>query len=311
MFLFQKGQTIDNRYTVVFPHKEGAYAETYRVRDGKGHKGQVSVLDGILEELTIMNKRFALITLTICVCLVAGILSCSNERSVLRGQMVQKRQLAVRVDSVAADTLVAAGSVAVNSVAMDTLVAGDPVVATESSDFEPDCEKLHRTIYKKNGRTIYFETEDCMVCCYTQVGNKKPRKVIFGHYYGEDSFPRMYSRTYGENVFVVGDFLPNSNGWTVRFPIYRINARTFKMAFVEEAAAVHFGKDGFRIAQCRLTNPGADCTADERWVMHDTYYNGKGKKIREDKREYDYQRMEEEYGDTLVNAVRMSQYEGE
>ena len=28
MFLFQKGQTIDNRYTVVFPHKEGAYAET-------------------------------------------------------------------------------------------------------------------------------------------------------------------------------------------------------------------------------------------------------------------------------------------
>lgn len=36
MFLFQKGQIIDNCYTVVFPHKEGAYAETYRVRDGNG-----------------------------------------------------------------------------------------------------------------------------------------------------------------------------------------------------------------------------------------------------------------------------------
>ena len=36
MFLFQKGQTIDNRYTVVFPHKEGSYAETYRVRDTAG-----------------------------------------------------------------------------------------------------------------------------------------------------------------------------------------------------------------------------------------------------------------------------------
>lgn len=36
MFLFQKGQTIDNRYTVVFPHKEGSYAETYRVRDTSG-----------------------------------------------------------------------------------------------------------------------------------------------------------------------------------------------------------------------------------------------------------------------------------
>ena len=36
MFLFQKGQTIDSRYTVVFPHKEGAYAETYRVREMAG-----------------------------------------------------------------------------------------------------------------------------------------------------------------------------------------------------------------------------------------------------------------------------------
>lgn len=36
MFLFQKGQTIGNRYTVVFPHKEGAYAETYRIRESSG-----------------------------------------------------------------------------------------------------------------------------------------------------------------------------------------------------------------------------------------------------------------------------------
>lgn len=36
MFLFNKGQIIDNQYTVVFPHKEGAYAETYRVRDASG-----------------------------------------------------------------------------------------------------------------------------------------------------------------------------------------------------------------------------------------------------------------------------------
>lgn len=36
MFLFPKGQTIDNRYTVVFPHKESSYAETYRVKDLNG-----------------------------------------------------------------------------------------------------------------------------------------------------------------------------------------------------------------------------------------------------------------------------------
>lgn len=34
--LFAKQQIIDNRYTVVFPHKEGSYAETYRVRDEAG-----------------------------------------------------------------------------------------------------------------------------------------------------------------------------------------------------------------------------------------------------------------------------------
>jgi transitional endoplasmic reticulum ATPase len=34
--LFQKGQIIDTRYTVVFPHKEGSYAETYRVKDMSG-----------------------------------------------------------------------------------------------------------------------------------------------------------------------------------------------------------------------------------------------------------------------------------
>ena len=33
--LFQKGQNIDS-YTVVFPHKEGSYAETYRVRNSEG-----------------------------------------------------------------------------------------------------------------------------------------------------------------------------------------------------------------------------------------------------------------------------------
>ena len=34
--LFQKQQIIANQYTVVFPHKEGSYAETYRVRDTSG-----------------------------------------------------------------------------------------------------------------------------------------------------------------------------------------------------------------------------------------------------------------------------------
>lgn len=216
---------------------------------------------------------------------IVGALSCANEGRALNGQM---RQSSLKLDNVRADSVVAAESAE---------------VAADTADTE--CESYKRTIYSRNGRTIYFETVDYMVYCYAQVGNEPPRKMIFGHEYGEDSFPVMYSHIYGDNVFVVGDFIPNSNGWTVRFPIYRINARTFKMKFITDGAAIHFRKDGFKVAHCRLTNPDADCTADERWVMHDTYYNSAGKKIREDKHEYDYLKMEEKYGDTLVNARKM------
>ena len=36
MFLYQKGQIIDKHYTVLFPHKESSYAETYRVKNEEG-----------------------------------------------------------------------------------------------------------------------------------------------------------------------------------------------------------------------------------------------------------------------------------
>ena len=216
---------------------------------------------------------------------IVGALSCANEGRALNGQM---RQSSLKLDNVRADSVVAADSA---------------VAAEDGADTE--CESYKRTIYSRNGRTIYFETADCMVYCYAKAGNKSPRKIIFGHEYGEDCFPIMYSHTYGDNVFVVGDFMPNSNGWTVRFPIYKINARTFRMTYVDEGAAVLFGKDGFKVAHCRLTNPDATCTADERWVMHDAYYNSAGKKVREDRHEYDWNKMEEMYGDTLVNACRV------
>lgn len=188
----------------------------------------------------------------------------------------------------------------------DTIIS--TVDTADSLETTPDSVESPRIIYNEKGRKIYLaiDTESYHVQCYTQVGNKPPKKVIFGHIYGEDGFPIMYSHRYGNNVFLVGDFMPNSNGWTVKFPVYKINAETFKMSFVADGAAVNFDKDGFKIAKCRLTNPDAGCTAGEIWVMHDSYYNVYGKKIREDKSEYDYERMEKEYGESLVNAQRTS-----
>ena len=188
----------------------------------------------------------------------------------------------------------------------DTIMSAADVA--DSLETTPDSVESPRIIYNEKGRKIYLaiDIESYHVQCYTQEGNKPPKKVIFGHIYGDDGFPIMYSHRYGNNIFLVGDFMPNSNGWTVKFPIYKINAETFKMSFVADGAAVHFDKDGFKVAQCRLTNPDADCTANEIWVMHDLYYDVNGKKVREDKSEYDYERMEKEYGDSLVNSQRMS-----
>ena len=161
-------------------------------------------------------------------------------------------------------------------------------------------------IYDEGDRLIYLAIESNQVSCYTQQGNDSPKKVIFGHVYGNDGFPIMYSYRYGDNLFLVGDFIPNSNGWTVRFPVYKLDAKTLNMSFAADGAAINFGKDGFKIAQCRLTNPDADCTANEVWVMHNSYYDTNGNKIREDKSEYDFRAMEKEYGDSLVNAPRTS-----
>jgi transitional endoplasmic reticulum ATPase len=50
MFLFKKNDNI-GKYVVVFPHKEGSYAQTYRVKD---EKGKVKFLKLIfMEELEV------------------------------------------------------------------------------------------------------------------------------------------------------------------------------------------------------------------------------------------------------------------
>lgn len=179
-------------------------------------------------------------------------------------------------------------------------------VAVDSLDTMYNSVDSKKTLYAEKGRIVYLAIESDMVSCYTQKGNSQAQKMVFGHEYGNEGFPIMYSYKYENNIFLVGDFVPNSNGWTVRFPIYRINVESLEMSYIGDGAAVHFDKNGFKVAQCRLTNPDADCTANEIWVMHDSFYDINGKKIKEDKFEYDFEAMEKEYGDSLVNAPKMS-----
>ena len=159
-------------------------------------------------------------------------------------------------------------------------------------------------IYEKDGRYIYLSKDSDLVRCYTKDGDGTPQKVVFNHTYGEDGFPIMYYYNYDDNVYVVGDFIPNSNGWTIRYPVYLIDGKTLKMRFVDEGARVHFDTDGFRIAKCRLTyEDEATCTAEESWVWHFRYYSRDGKRIRDDKKEYNWETMTEtERNEPDVNA---------
>ena len=52
MFLFKKNQNI-GKYTVVFPHKESAYAETYRVKDAYGKVKFMKLI--FMEELKVFQ----------------------------------------------------------------------------------------------------------------------------------------------------------------------------------------------------------------------------------------------------------------
>ena len=103
-------------------------------------------------------------------------------------------------------------------------------------------------------------------------------------------------------VYMIDDIMPNSNGWTVRFQLYRVDTLTNNDSHIGDFAAIHFEENGFKAASARLVNPDARCTADEEWVVHDEYYNYDGTLLRKDPKEYHYYGMKKIYGDSLVNA---------
>lgn len=168
-----------------------------------------------------------------------------------------------------------------------------------------DIPELSAVLYDEDGRMIFLTTSDGSdpFICYVQDGNGSLKTVnvepvlLCG--------VTLYQCRYGDNIFIVGDHQANSNGWTVNYTIHRLNVKTLKLEFIENAAAVHFEKNGFKIARCRLTNPEASCTADQIWLIHNCYYTPEGERIKEDSNEYMYYHMEEEYGEDRVNAERV------
>lgn len=90
----------------------------------------------------------------------------------------------------------------------------------------------------------------------------------------------------GKYVYVVGDILANSTGWTCTHIIYQVNTRTLKAKLINAVAAWRLEKNGFTVASItRCTTPDAECSAGMDFAFEDITYGFDGK-IKHKSKEY-------------------------
>lgn len=175
----------------------------------------------------------------------------------------------------------------------------------KGNDVIEDGEETFREskrIFQASDRELYLERDSLSYYCYS-VKNGVRERMKFGNMYLDDGAPSLTYYKYSKYIYIVGDINPNSNGWTCRFFLYRINTDDFSMKLINAGAAIRFTPKEIVIAEARLTNEDkAECTADEIWVMHDVHYDIHGNRIREEKKEYDCRELEHRYGEELVNS---------
>ena len=158
-------------------------------------------------------------------------------------------------------------------------------------------------IFKASDRELYLERDSSAYYCYS-VKNGVRERIRFGNDYLDDGAFRLTYYQYRKYIYIVGDIMPNSNGWVSRFFLYRINTDDLSMKLIDAGAAIRFTPQEIVMAEARITNEDkAECTADEIWVMHDVHYDIHGNRIREEKKEYDCRELEHRYGEDLVNSI--------
>ena len=166
--------------------------------------------------------------------------------------------------------------------------------------FVVSCKRQQQGEQTVLGHRIHLEKDTIdtgLVSCYAD-----SQKLVFNDDLLDGGGVAMLLHQSGRYAYVVGDLVPNSNGWTVRYHLYRVDTQTLETKHIGDFAAIHFEKDGIKAATARLTNPDANCTADEVWVMQDNYYDNEGTLLRKGENEYGYDKMVKEYSDSLVNA---------
>lgn len=163
---------------------------------------------------------------------------------------------------------------------------------------EPKTEQVMKQVTEQTTtHGIHLQKDSGLVYCYAD-----SQKIAFSDIYLDDGAMAMMLHQQGNYAYVVGDIVPNSNGWTVRYHLYRLDTLTLETKPIGNFAAIHFEDNGFRAATTRQVNPDATCTAEEVFLMRDNFYNYDGTLIRKGEKEYDYDEMIAQYSDSLVNA---------
>lgn len=173
---------------------------------------------------------------------------------------------------------------------------------SEVIEEDEDTFRESKRIFQASDRELYLERDSSAYYCYS-VKNGVRERIRFGNDYLDDGAFRLTYYQYRKYIYIVGDIMPNSNGWVSRFFLYRINTDDLSMKLIDAGAAIRFTPKEIVMAEARLTNEDeAECTAAEIWVMHDVHYDIHGNRIREEKKEYDCRELEHRYGEELVNS---------
>lgn len=155
----------------------------------------------------------------------------------------------------------------------------------------------------KNRKFYEFISEDSLgQLWYVDDGNEVPKRIPTkydryneGEDHFEDGFPRMKYLVSpdGKKLYVATTVWANSDGWVTDYQLFLIDCESLSVSMIVECAAIMVTDQGFKIAECRLTNEKeAETTADEIWAIHDVYLDWQGKIIVDDK--------EHEYSDTRM-----------
>ena len=162
------------------------------------------------------------------------------------------------------------------------------------------CKQGNNLPQNKVTYKIYLQKDSGLVYCYAD-----SQRVVFNNDYMDGGALAMMLYPKDSSVYVIGDIVPNSDGWTVRYQLYKVDTQTLETRHIGDFAAIHFEDNGFKAATTRLTNPDAKCTADEMFAIQDNYYNYDGTLIRKSENEYTYNDMLIGYSDSLVNASKL------